>query len=480
MLNTIDIRKKSIVDLETDCIVNAANSGLVAGGGVCGAIFSAAGYNRMTNACKTIGHCNTGNAVITPGFDLKAKYVIHAVGPVWKDGEHREEELLKSAYRSSLELAVKNGCRSIGFPLISSGIYGYPMDKAWEAALSTCREYMREHSDAGLYVVFAVISEDTYKAGKAILRRNSYSGLRIADKDDWQRRDMPEKHERFILERGMTDKDMYILSRGHIPEQMEDKWFFYMEGNTLYAHRSWTGICIYIIKFNKDGKHLVTVNRDEDEYGCKDLKEDAVKLNKLLNWWTRPKYDYYNEWLSETLDSLKKAGKAPDTLKIGNRDVDAYYFHKPEEPNGFLSNWYPSSFELEGIHYSSAEQYIMYQKCILFGDEATAKKVLATDDVAEQQKLGRTASGYVDKVWAGMRQLVALKALRAKFSQNNDLKKKLLDTEDAFLVECAWSDQIWACGIGLDDDRRKDAGSWHGMNILGFALMQVRSELRDM
>lgn len=479
MLNTIDIRKKNIVDLETDCIVNAANSGLAAGGGVCGAIFSAAGYNRMTNACKAIGHCSTGNAVITPGFDLKAKYVIHAVGPVWKDGEHGEEELLKSTYRSSLELAVKSGCRSIGFPLISSGVYGYPVDKAWETALSACWEYMTEYPDAGLYIVFAVISEDVYRKGRSTLRRNPYSRFAVATKEDWKLKDMPIKNEKFIFQRVFTADDMFNLSRGYIPEAMEDKWFFYMENDTWYAHRSWTGICIYIVAFNKDGKHLVTVNRDDSQYKCKDVNEDGKRLNTLLNIASHHR-GYYQAWPIDVYYSLKKAGKIPDILRIGDREVNAYYFHKPEEPNGFLSNWYLSSFELDGMHYSSAEQYIMYQKCILFGDEATAKKVLATDDVAEQQKLGRIASGYVDKVWEGMRQIVALKALKAKFSQNDELKKKLLDTEDAFLVECAWSDQIWTCGIGLDDDRRKDTSSWRGMNILGSTLMLVRSELRAM
>ena len=119
---TIEIQKISIVDLDTDAIVNAANEALAAGGGVCGAIFKAAGYKELQAACDKYAHCNTGDAVITPGFKLKAKYVIHAVGPRYRDGKHGEPERLQSAYKKALELAVQNKCHSIGFPLISAGI----------------------------------------------------------------------------------------------------------------------------------------------------------------------------------------------------------------------------------------------------------------------------------------------------------------------------------------------------------------------
>ena len=130
-MRKIEIKMISITDWKTDAIVSAANSGLWPGGGVCGAIFKAAGYKELENACKKIGHCDTGNAVITPGFASNAKYIIHAVGPQWQGGNHNEPELLYNAYRRSLELAVENNCRSIGFPLISAGIYGTRWRKSW-------------------------------------------------------------------------------------------------------------------------------------------------------------------------------------------------------------------------------------------------------------------------------------------------------------------------------------------------------------
>ena len=120
----------------------------------------------------------------------------------------------------------------------------------------------------------------------------------------------------------------------------------------------------------------------------------------------------------------------------------------------------------------------MYQKCVLFGDTASAKAVLATNDTKTQQAIGQNAKGYIEDVWAGQRQLVAVHGLLAKFSQNEELKKKLLDTGDAWLVECAHRETLWACGIRLNEDERCVASKWRGQNILGFALMEVRSILR--
>ena len=121
----------------------------------------------------------------------------------------------------------------------------------------------------------------------------------------------------------------------------------------------------------------------------------------------------------------------------------------------------------------------MYRKCIMFSDTASADLILKTDDTAKHQEIGRKAKGYIDKNLEGMRQAAAIRGLLAKFTQNEDLKKQLLDTGDAVLVECAYSDKIWACGIGLDNDDRFYTDKWRGQNILGFALMEVRSIIRN-
>ena len=305
MKSTIDIKEISITALDTDAIVNAANEQLAAGGGVCGAIFDAAGYAKLQKACDKIGHCPTGKAVITPGFALKAKYVVHAVGPVWKDGQHGEPEKLRSAYKNALQLAVDNHCTSIGFPLISAGIYGYPEQRAWSDAMVACKQFLDEDPDEELHITFAVINHETYKNGVKALR-TAAAEYKIADKSDWKTEEMPAVRDAFVLTRRFTAEQMDALRRGNIPKGMEDKWFRYMSGNTLYAHRSWTGNCIYIIDFNDDDNHQVIVNRDAEQYSCSSVDEDRIRLNELLDRWSKPNYDYYNEWLSETAEMLNK------------------------------------------------------------------------------------------------------------------------------------------------------------------------------
>ncbi len=150
----IQIVQDDITTMRTDAIVNAANSRLAQGGGVCGAIFAAAGAQELTQACRAIGHCDTGDAVITPGFRLPARYIIHAVGPIWQGGTNGEEALLRSCYLNSLALAERHGLRSIAFPLISSGIYGYPKAAALSVAVSAISSFLPEHDMTVCLVIF--------------------------------------------------------------------------------------------------------------------------------------------------------------------------------------------------------------------------------------------------------------------------------------------------------------------------------------
>lgn len=152
-------------------------------------------------------------------------------------------------------------------------------------------------------------------------------------------------------------------------------------------------------------------------------------------------------------------------------------FHNPDEENAYLSNWYPSDFTVNGINFSSMEQYMMYQKALRFGDTKIADKILATDDVAKIKKLGREVQGYDDSVWNGVRQIIVYEGLMAKFSQNEDLKAKLLETKDVILAECAVRDKIWGIGLSMTDEKRFDKDKWKGQNLLGYALMLVREHL---
>lgn len=147
------IVRQDITKLQVDAIVNAANTALAMGGGVCGAIFKAAGAQQLQTACDKVSPIKTGEAAITPGFNLPAKFVIHAAGPIYDDKNAEQcEKLLRSAYMESLKLALENKCESIAFPLISSGIYGYPKDEALQVAVSAIKDFLNEH-DMDVYLI---------------------------------------------------------------------------------------------------------------------------------------------------------------------------------------------------------------------------------------------------------------------------------------------------------------------------------------
>ena len=152
-----------ITRLEVDAIVNAANSSLLGGGGVDGAIHRAAGPDLLRE-CRTLGGCPTGDARITLGYRLPAKHVIHTVGPVWNGGASGEPQLLASCYRSSLALALEHGLRSMAFPAISCGIYGYPMDLAAGIAVLECRRFAKEHETIITFALFGAGALAVYES----------------------------------------------------------------------------------------------------------------------------------------------------------------------------------------------------------------------------------------------------------------------------------------------------------------------------
>ena len=159
----ISIVEADITTLEVDAIVNAANTSLLGGGGVDGAIHRRAGKELLAE-CRTLKGCATGQAKLTRGYKLPAKYVIHAVGPVWRGGGAGERELLASCYRTSLALALEHEIRTIAFPGISTGVYGYPVDLAARTALATVQGWIDEHPDALDTVAFVLFSADSLAA----------------------------------------------------------------------------------------------------------------------------------------------------------------------------------------------------------------------------------------------------------------------------------------------------------------------------
>ena len=161
----IEIRKAGITKTGAQCVVNAANTHLQEGGGVCGVIFEDAGVYRLQKECDRIGYCPTGKAVITSGYDL-CEYIIHAVGPIYEGGRNNEAKLLYDCYRNSLDLAKEKKISSIAFPLISSGIYGYPKKEAFEVALKSCDDWISANSDYSIRIIFAIIDDQLLELGR--------------------------------------------------------------------------------------------------------------------------------------------------------------------------------------------------------------------------------------------------------------------------------------------------------------------------
>lgn len=153
-------------------------------------------------------------------------------------------------------------------------------------------------------------------------------------------------------------------------------------------------------------------------------------------------------------------------------------FHNPDEENGFLSNWYPSYFSVDDNKFTSMEQYMMYKKAVIFNDEKIANEILSITDVAEIKRLGRMVSGYNDGIWNGLRQIIIYEGLIEKFIQNDTLREKLLETQDAILAECAVKDCIWGIGLSMTDDNRFEMSKWRGQNLLGYSLMMVREKIK--
>lgn len=185
------IVRDDISRVHADVLVNAANVRLAPGGGVCGALFSAAGFDEMRAACEAIGGCATGDAVATPAFNLPARWCVHAVGPIWRGGRAHEEELLHRCYRSAFARAVELGARSVAFPLISAGIYGFPVERALAIAREEVAAFLRHHDEVALTLV--VFERAVVQMGNALVEQvQEYIDDEYVDTSSFMRRDTGE------------------------------------------------------------------------------------------------------------------------------------------------------------------------------------------------------------------------------------------------------------------------------------------------
>ena len=276
----LQLVRNDITKMKVDAIVNAANTALKRGGGVCGAIFSAAGAKELQAECDRIGGCKVGEAVISKGYNLPAKYIIHTVGPVWQGGHANEAQLLHNCYINSLNLALKHKCESIAFPLISSGIFGYPKDQALHVAISAISEFLL-NNEANVYLVlfdknavtlseklFTAITEYIddhyvderllkerhrgieYVAGRAVIRQDE-----VLDRPSMSLEDVlgqldetfSEMLLRLIDEKGLTDVETY--KRANIDRKLFSK----IRSNKDYHPSKATALALAIaLKLNLD------------------------------------------------------------------------------------------------------------------------------------------------------------------------------------------------------------------------------------
>ena len=201
-----NIIRDDITKVRADAIVNAANTDLQMGGGVCGAIFRAAGAEKLRNACDKLAPIKTGEAVITPGFNLPAKFIVHTAGPVYNDGFHGEEALLHACYTNSLELASEHKCESVAFPLISSGIYGYPKTEALRVASGAICDFINKHDISVFLVVF---DREGFMAGSELFGAvGSYIDENYVDT---RLKNEKSRGERYIVDR---------MAKGHLPGRL--------------------------------------------------------------------------------------------------------------------------------------------------------------------------------------------------------------------------------------------------------------------
>ena len=316
----LKIIRNDITKLKTDAIVNAANIKLQKGGGVCGAIFAASGVRELQAECDKIGHCDVGSAVITSGYKLPAKYIIHTVGPIWEGGGKNEEKLLYNAYSNSLALAKEHGVESIAFPLISSGIYGYPKDDALGIAISAISDFLFSNEMEVYLVIYdkkaTLLSEILFSNIEKYIDDNYVEDSRISQKirgiESYERqsdilyspmakesRSLEELMDqledsfaemlfRLIDEKGLTDVETY--KRANIDRRLFSK----IRSNLDYKPSKATAIALAIaLKLNLDetkdllGKAGYALSRSDKsdliiEYFINEKNYNIFEINEAL------------------------------------------------------------------------------------------------------------------------------------------------------------------------------------------------------
>jgi O-acetyl-ADP-ribose deacetylase (regulator of RNase III) len=288
----LELVEGDLTQQDTDAIVNAANASLLGGGGVDGAIHHAGGP-AIVEACRRIraerypDGLPTGHAVATTGGDLRARWVIHTVGPIYETSPDPAAELA-SCYAASLAVADEIGARSVAFPAISTGVFGYPMYEGARVALRAVRS-ARTRVERVRFVLFGDEAHRVFVEARSVLEREEAPTRFVqqpATRDSWKIHPMPEARAPLSYRRRFDAREHARLALGLLPRQMEDKWFIYLEQDWLYFHRSWTGFCTYAVRLGamSEGSRVVEawVTRDPAQYRTADDRRDTEILGYLV------------------------------------------------------------------------------------------------------------------------------------------------------------------------------------------------------
>lgn len=288
-----------ITQMHTDAIVNAANTELQKGGGVCGAIYNAAGTDKLQAACAPLAPIRTGEAVLTPGFNLFAKYVIHTAGPVYVDGGQGERELLRQCYQNALKRAAEKGCESVAFPLISSGIYGYPKAEALAVASEEMRRFLSQEN-CDMNVVLVLNDKSSFTVGGNLLGEVRRYARWCCTEEDMQ-------SDGTFFAKPQCDP---LTARAGLPEQMDAAEESLAETVLRFIRKSGTADAEVCIRANIDRKLLNQILSDK---AYKPGKQTAIALAVALDL-----------TLEETHLLLHKAGYALSRSQVF--DVIIEYF----------------------------------------------------------------------------------------------------------------------------------------------------------
>ncbi len=464
-------------------IVNPANNSLLGGGGVNGAIQRAAGPQLKTE-CRRLNGCETGDSILTLGYNLSCKYVIHSVGPVWNGGFSGEEDLLISCYNSALKIALHEGIRTIAIPSISTGEYGYPVDEAAKIAVSTVSAFMEKHPDAFDDICFVL--QDEHQTALYLEEIKEYEPKKAAPKK------APGKRKSKKSEAGNADHEALAgeeKQESEVQESLAEATIENPENAGAVNDSSAEAA-------TEDPENADAVNDSSAEAATEDPENaDASKDSNAEADTGKESEGTYN------LPSIPVSLDMPDIQGLWNRYtidklieqvheaiINIYVCFGGDAASEIFSLEYAKNpLYVNGRKYVSVIQYMMSEKALLFGDINSYANILNESDPQTLLELGDKIVGADAEVWSKVFREVLFRGNVAKCLSDEEFKSTLLETGNCVLINADVDDDFYGAGVSKDklvdgsgllildpDMWHKDGSDKQAENILGFVLMGVR------